>query len=196
MNNKQAPHNPPAHTEIKPALAEQNFCPVCGASLSPTRVFCSRNCATVAINRRRRTDPLVRIKRGIAIDQNNGCWVWQRRRFPNGYGCLKLNGRNHIVSRVMFVLTYGKLPPGRYAHHKCANKSCCNPRHLEALSPYEHVERSPKFLGFVNRHKSHCVNGHEFSEENTYIDSRGGRHCRKCRVIRNIQWRRKKTNNL
>lgn len=29
--------------------------------------------------------------------------------------------------------------------------------------------------------KTHCPKGHEFSDENTYTDARGYRHCRRCR---------------
>jgi hypothetical protein len=31
-----------------------------------------------------------------------------------------------------------------------------------------------------NQRKTHCPQGHEYSIENTYIDHRGGRHCRTC----------------
>ena len=134
-----------------------------------------------------RIDPLVRIKRGVVIDKN-GCWIWQWRRFPNGSACIKANGRNHVASRIMFELRYGPIPAGKYLHHKCANKACCNPNHLELVSPSEHVERSPKFLGFINRHRTHCIRGHELIPANTYIDQRGGRHCRKCNRIRQLTY--------
>lgn len=41
-------------------------------------------------------------------------------------------------------------------------------------------ERNPRTL--KGRIKSHCKRGHEFTDENVYIDpKRGHRHCRKCR---------------
>jgi predicted nucleic acid-binding Zn ribbon protein len=131
-------------------------CQVCGFAISRGNVnrFCSRKCAALS----RRIDPLVRIKRNAAIDQR-GCWVWQRRKFPNGYACIRANGRNQVASRIMFELQYGPIPSGRQLHHKCENKACCNQGHLELVSPSEHVKRSPKFLGFINRHKTHCAHG-------------------------------------
>lgn len=40
--------------------------------------------------------------------------------------------------------------------------------------------------GGVNRNKTHCVHGHEFTPENTGIRNRpsGGRYCKRCAVIR------------
>ena len=35
-----------------------------------------------------------------------------------------------------------------------------------------------------NRLKTHCKNGHEFTEENTWIEKTGARHCRTCHRIR------------
>ena len=47
------------------------------------------------------------------------------------------------------------------------------------LSGEEHVELTPGNI-MRNRAKTHCINGHEFDEANTRIDSRGYRHCRAC----------------
>jgi hypothetical protein len=33
----------------------------------------------------------------------------------------------------------------------------------------------------AGKRKTHCVNGHEFTPENTYVDPNGKRNCRKCR---------------
>lgn len=30
--------------------------------------------------------------------------------------------------------------------------------------------------------KTHCIHGHEYTKENTYVDSRGNRSCRRCRT--------------
>jgi group I intron endonuclease len=32
----------------------------------------------------------------------------------------------------------------------------------------------------LNRNKTHCRNGHEYTEENTYVNKRGSRECRTC----------------
>lgn len=35
-----------------------------------------------------------------------------------------------------------------------------------------------------NRNKTHCLRGHEFTPENTHVDKRGSRNCRKCWKVR------------
>jgi len=66
-------------------------------------------------------------------------------------------------------------------HHKCHNPACCNPRHLEILGESELVERAPKRFAFVNRHKTHCIRGHEFVGESFFVNQVGSRVCRICR---------------
>ena len=39
----------------------------------------------------------------------------------------------------------------------------------------------------VNARKTHCKNGHKFTEENTYIRSDGSRRCRTCHRLRDRQ---------
>lgn len=38
--------------------------------------------------------------------------------------------------------------------------------------------------------KTHCKRGHEFTEDNTYVDKRGSRTCRTCRREWHLHWQR------
>jgi hypothetical protein len=173
---------PPQQLFAKPP--EPKFCEGCGSPIlrgrkSPSawakQRFCRRNCD-------KRIDPLTRIKRDVVIDEN-GCWNWQRHS-RGGYGRISIGGKESQVARIIFERYYGLVPSGMRVHHKCDNSGCCNPRHLEALDESELVERAPKRFAFVNRHKTHCVRGHEFTAATTLISKLGSRVCRKCLSIR------------
>lgn len=53
------------------------------------------------------------------------------------------------------------------------------------LNNCRYIERKLNSLNASIRshNKSHCVNGHEYTFENTYLNKKGWRNCKKCRVI-------------
>lgn len=131
-----------------------------------------------------------RIKRRIAIDEN-GCWVWQGHKKPDGYGRMRLSsGRQASVHRVAFEAWNGQIGRGLHIDHLCRNPSCCNPDHLEAVTPGENTRRSRS--AEVSRAKretqTHCIHGHMFTAENSYFDARGYRSCKECRRHKNETW--------
>jgi hypothetical protein len=61
--------------------------------------------------------------------------------------------------------------------HLCRVKRCCNPRHLEPVTAGENIARGDRNKG---NPKTHCLNGHAFTAENTYTNPKGHRVCRIC----------------
>jgi hypothetical protein len=166
-------------------------CQFCGSAIRPGKSqrrnrFCSRRCSGLS----RFPDALTRIRQSVIIDEN-GCWLWKRF-LRDGYGRIKVNGKECNASRVSYELHYGPIPFGMLLRHKCRVRACCNPKHMAIVDTSEQVECSPKRFAFVNRHRTHCIHGHEFTEQNTYRTKRGGRDCRKCRVIFNRKYLAKK----
>lgn len=113
---------------------------------------------------------------------SNGCWTWTGTLFWNGYGCLKIwlgDKYQHVgVHRLAYEHFIGPIPADREIDHLCRNRACCNPAHLEAVSRRENQLRGEGFPA-KNAAKTHCLYGHEFTPENTYI-RKNGRGCRKC----------------
>ena len=71
------------------------------------------------------------IKDKIKIDEITGCWNWTGK-LKNGYGSCRNSNKDLFVHRV-FYIAYNKTYP-YIVNHKCENKKCCNPEHLEETS--------------------------------------------------------------
>jgi hypothetical protein len=82
------------------------------------------------------------------------CWVWTGCLNGRGYGCVSVDGVISLTHRVAFVAYKGCIPDGYHVDHRCYNRRCCNPAHLDAVTPKVNAERSRPAL------KDRCINGH------------------------------------
>lgn len=107
------------------------------------------------------------------------CWRWlgQHR---------KRDGRpvhnQRYVYRIVYQDMIGALPRGRgYAlHHRCEHKWCINPKHVSPISQSDHMREHGLGGDWGEAKKTHCPQGHPYSEENTYYYKDGWRMCRTC----------------
>ena len=77
-------------------------------------------------------------------EQPDGCIVWTGYRTLKGYGMFNIYPHGALKAhRFAYALHYGidKLPNGTdktqkrmVVHHKCENKACVNPLHLESVT--------------------------------------------------------------
>lgn len=125
-----------------------------------------------------------RLAARIVVDPSTGCHVWIGSKVFGGYGIMrKLPGRKSIrVHRVAYELANGLIPAGLVIDHLCRNRLCCNPEHLEAVTPRVNNLRGVGAAAQQAR-KTHCNRGHPFDSENTRITPAGSRRCRKCHII-------------
>jgi hypothetical protein len=111
----------------------------------------------------------------------DGCWQWIGGRKAAGYGQFFVDGKKVIAHRWSYLHFVGSIGDGNEIDHKCRNRSCVNPQHLESVTLLENRRRR-------NSAKTHCANGHEFTEQNTYWwtdpDGYRTRHCVTCRRTR------------
>lgn len=76
---------------------------------------------------------------GFVLDgQPSPCHIWTG---PDsgtgkggGYGRMSLNSQTVAVHLVVYTHYYGYIPGKKQVDHKCNNRLCCNPSHLELMS--------------------------------------------------------------
>lgn len=117
------------------------------------------------------------------------CWKWSGAKTPPGYGKLWVNGRCIYAHRLSYVIFKGTINNGREIDHLCKNKSCINPDHLEVVAHIVNLERA-MVPTIINRLKTHCIRGHEFTENNTRRIGHW-RICRECCRLRRRNFRTK-----
>jgi len=113
------------------------------------------------------------------INHNPSCHIWTGAVNHNGYGVVKHEGKLKRVHRVIYEQTNGKIPDKMVLNHLCRVRNCVNIEHLEVTTNKHNVLTGTSGSA-INAAKTHCINGHEFDTENTYITPRGWRVCRTC----------------
>ena len=119
------------------------------------------------------------------------CWLWAHRVTKWDYGLMRLNidgKRPSVYGHRLFYEAYkGEIPKGYEVDHLCFTPRCINPDHLEAVTKEENLRRKRAAHKPYNITKRFCTNGHEYTPENTLIDSSktGWRRCRTCKSIKN-----------
>lgn len=64
------------------------------------------------------------------VQKGEGCWEWQGRRFPFGYGAFYLEGQWNGAHRASWRVHFGEIPDGLWVLHRCDNPPCVRPDHL------------------------------------------------------------------
>lgn len=113
------------------------------------------------------------------------CWVWTGARNAKGYGVTSSIEQERLVHRAMYRLLVGPIPDGYFVDHLCRNPSCCNPAHLEPVTPGENTRRGLEARGKA----THCKRGHKYTAANTgtYVWAATGGDfswCRACKALR------------
>jgi hypothetical protein len=108
----------------------------------------------------------------------NGCWEWTASRYRTGYGIFWFNEKRTGAHRAAYAMFVGSIPEGADIHHRCENRRCVNPEHLQALSRKEHQIETPSSP--CNR--THCPKGHPLTEGNLVLHRlrKGRRICLTC----------------
>lgn len=123
------------------------------------------------------------------------CWIWVGAvDAASGYGVMYDGSRRRKVGahRWAFGHFVALAPPGMHVHHRCEQKSCVNPAHLELLTPGEHFKRHGPRGWLARGPKTQCNHGHAMVGDNVYVNSQGARLCRTCQRARDKRRRERR----
>jgi len=110
----------------------------------------------------------------------SGCWEWTGCKNNQGYGQIKVDDKGIKTHRFIYEYYHGNINPELEIHHKCYNRSCCNITHLEEKTHKENIiDIDSSAPSAINTRKTHCIYGHKFTPENTYL-LRRKRKCKTC----------------
>lgn len=124
---------------------------------------------------------LSKLQKSDEVFNGTSCWLWTGRLERDGYARTWHKEKNRPAHRVIYELLVAEVPSHLQMDHLCRVRHCCNPRHLEPVTPKENIRRSDLAKrGEHQRRKTHCLHGHEYTESNTHKRKGGGRTCRQC----------------
>lgn len=101
-----------------------------------------------------------------------GCWEWTSNRDRDGYGYLSSNTGSIRAHRFSYEHHKNPIPAGYVIRHKCDNRGCVNPDHLEIGLPSDNV------LDCLKRGRDKMVGDRNNNSKLTWEDVEAIRSCK------------------
>lgn len=76
-------------------------------------------------------------------EQVGDCWEWKNA-LSHGYGRVWHEGKVKRTHRVSYELFIGPIPTAMVVRHRCDNRKCVNPAHLEVGTQSDNIKDSLK----------------------------------------------------
>lgn len=184
-----------ASSSICLSVASKSSSPICPLSLNNKTILPKYSAYVkqyhVGMNKPPDNEQLRKFRKQ-AIPQANGCTLWMGQRgTKDGYGKFLPHpgGTTVVAHRWIYEVHNGPIPEGMQVDHRChsddlscpggpdcIHRRCCNPAHLELVTPSENTMRQRHH----ERSVTHCPQGHEYSGDNLIVRKDGKRRCREC----------------
>jgi hypothetical protein len=70
--------------------------------------------------------------------KTKNCWNWKRS-LGSGYGRFQVNKIRMLAHRFSYMIYVGSIMENKLINHKCRNKKCVNPSHLEEVTAQQNT---------------------------------------------------------
>ncbi len=124
----------------------------------------------------------------VMVRSSEECWPWTASTNGKGYGQYSIGSRTSGTYRMVAAYRYAyeqtccPIPEGMHLDHLCRNRLCCNPAHLEPVTPAENNKRAAAV-------RTECKRGHPLIASNLLKGKNDTRECRQCRLDRKKEYR-------
>lgn len=138
------------------------------------------------------TEIMMHLEKRSMPEPNTGCWLWLQSTGSHGYGQTFMNGKVTVAHRVSYEAYKGKIPIDLVIDHKCRNRICINPEHLEPVTDAENLRRGDHtahrvYLDALRASITHCPKGHDMSLHGRIKPSTNRRYCSKCNSAQGLR---------
>lgn len=91
----------------------------------------------------------------ISHEDSNGCWIWNGNKMTTGYGRLDTGKIVYHAHRLSYMIHHEIIQDGLVVRHKCDNRICVNPKHLEIGTHHDNA------IDREERHEDYHLRGEE-----------------------------------
>jgi len=116
----------------------------------------------------------------LTPEPNTSCWLWTGAQ-SRGYGRVLRGGAMWQAHRWVYERLVGPVASELQLDHLCRTRCCCNPDHLEPVTPRANTLRGVGATA-ANARKVLCAKGHPLGPTRK-VGKRFRRDCRVCRLI-------------
>lgn len=133
--------------------------------------------------------PLVRFFSSFTYNPENGCHEWGRS-LSDGYGRFYVDGVKMLAHIFAYKELVGEYNPSLQVRHKCDNRKCVNPMHLQLGTNQDNIRDKMERKRHHCFSRQTCKNGHPLN--NSKVDYRGYLVCVICRRASHKAFRQRK----